>query len=163
MSLKSYSRMAIVSLSDDHHVVRHVPYGLVDWDDAGGIKGIFPQAFELKEKDEGYLSACWREFFRGLKQHQIAGIAAFMGKTRKVTDKQAFACGRIGDIKDACSEYGQKIRVLHEPDPEENLSYSAIRRYQSDNMELLELLASEAWNDVTPSKDVVVLVGPWPR
>jgi hypothetical protein len=155
--------MAIVSLSDDHHVVRHVPNALIDWGDDGGIKGIFPQAFELKERDEGYLSACWQEFFRGLKLHQLAGIAAFMGKKRKVTDRQAFACGRVGDIKEACLEHGQKIRVLHEPDAEENLAYSAIRRYQSDNVELLELLASEAWSDVTPSKDVVALTGPWPR
>jgi hypothetical protein len=156
--------MAITSLSDDDHVVRHVNYGLIDWDeDTGQIRGIFPQAFELKEKDEGYLSACWLEFFRAPKQHQLAGVAAFLGKTRKVTDKQAFVCGRVGDIKAACQEHGQKIRVTYEPDLDENLAYSAIRRYQSDNLELLDLLAKEAWCDITPSKTVVSLSGPWPR
>ncbi|MGT2436495.1 hypothetical protein ACU4GH_11955 [Bradyrhizobium betae] len=157
--------MPITSLSDDHHVVRHVPNALVDWEDeeAGTIKGVFPQAFELKEKDAGYLSTCWREFFAGGKLKQLAGIAAFMGKTRKVTVKQAFAVGRVGDVKAACLEHGQKIRVTHEPDPNENLAYSAIRRYQTDNIELLELLAKEAWNDVVPSKYVVTLIGPWPR
>jgi hypothetical protein len=156
--------MAITSLSDDHHVVRHIPYTLVDWDEqTGAIKGIFPQAFELKEKDEGYLSASWREFFGGAKLRQLAGIAAFLGKTRKVTSKQAFACGRVGDVKAACLEHGQKIRVTYEPDPDENLACAAIRRYQSDNLELLDLLAQKAWCDITPSKDVVSLVGPWPR
>jgi hypothetical protein len=156
--------MAISSLSDDQHVVRHVTNALIDWDDeSGAIKGIFPQAFELKKKDEGYLSACWREFFRGSKLDQLAGIAAFLGKTRNITQKQAFACGRVSDVKAACLEYGQKIRVTYEPDPEENLAYSAIRRYQSDNIELLELLATEAWSDITPSRDVVLLTGPWPR
>jgi hypothetical protein len=156
--------MAIKSLSDDHHVVRHITNALIDWDDqTGAICGIFPQAFELKEKDDGYLSACWREFFGGAKLSQLAGIAAFLGKTRKVTGKQAFACGRVGDVREACLEHGQKIRVTHEPDPEENLAYAAIRRYQSDNMELLDLLATEAWRDITHSRDVVSLVGPWAR
>ena len=76
--------MAITSLSDDDHVVRHVTHTLIDWDDdTGAIRGIFPQAFELKAKDEGYLSACWREFFAGPKLAQFAGIAAFLGKTLK--------------------------------------------------------------------------------
>ena len=156
--------MAIKYLSNEHHVVRHVTNALVDWDEqTGAINGIFPQAFELKEKDEGYLSACWREFFDGTKLQQLAGTAAFLGKTRKVTNKQAFVCGRVSDVKEACLEYGQKIRVTHEPDPEENLAYAAIRRYQSDNMALLDLLATEAWCDITASKDVVSLVGPWPH
>ncbi len=164
MNQITFSAMAIKSLSDDHHVVRHITNALVDWDEQTGvIRGIFPQAFELKEKDEGYLSASWREFFRGTKLQQLAGIAAFVGKTRKVTSKQAFACGRVGDVKEACLEHGQKIRVTYEPDAEENLAYAAIRRYQSDNMELLDLLAKDAWCDVTHSKDVVSLVGPWPR
>jgi hypothetical protein len=79
-----------------------------------------------------------------------------------VTAKQAFACGRVGDIKEACSEYGLKIRVIHEPD-EDNPAYTAIRRYQSDNHELLDLLANEAWSAVTDAKNVVGMFGPWPH
>jgi hypothetical protein len=155
--------MATGSLSDDHHVVRHVNYQQTVRDDATGvILGIFPQAFELLPKDDGYLSANWLEFFSGSRIRCIAAIAAFIAKTRKVTAKQAFACGRVGDIKDACSEYGLKIRVIHEPD-DDNPAYTAIRRYQSDNHELLDLLASEAWSSVTDAKDVVDLIGPWPR
>jgi hypothetical protein len=78
-----------------------------------------------------------------------------------VTDRQAFAPGLVGEIKEACGEYDQKIRVLHEPF-EDNLAYVAIRRYQSDNQELLELLATEAWADITDAKQVVGLIGPWP-
>lgn len=157
--------MRITSLSDDQHVVRHVVYGLIDWEDeaTGRIRGVFPQAFELKEKDEGYLSVCWREFFGGPKLDQISGIAAFLGKTRKVTAKQAFALGQVGSIKDACTDHGQKIRVTYEPNAEENLAYAAIRRYQSDNLELLELLAGEVWSDIVPSKEVASRNGPWPR
>jgi hypothetical protein len=79
-----------------------------------------------------------------------------------VTAKQAFACGRVGDIKEACSDHGLKIRVLHEPD-DDNPAYAAIRRYQSDNHELLDLLATEAWSNLTDARDVVEMVGPWPR
>ncbi len=157
--------MAISSLSDDHHVVRHVSYQQIDRDDVTGvIRGIFPQAFELLPKDEGYLSASWLEFFAGARICCVAAIAAYLARTRNVTAKQAFACGRVGDVKEACSEYGLKIRVLHEPDDEYfNPAYAAIRRYQSDNHELLDLLASDAWSEVTDAKDVVGMVGPWPR
>jgi hypothetical protein len=59
--------MAISSLSDDHHAVRHVSYQQIDRDDVtGAIRGIFPQAFELLPKDDGYLSASWLGFFRQL-------------------------------------------------------------------------------------------------
>lgn len=155
--------MATSSLSDDHHVVRHVSFQQVDRDDTtGAIRGIFPQAFVLHPKDDGYLSASWLEYFAGLHIHCIAAVAAFLGKTRNVTAKQAFACGRVGDVKEACRQFGQKIRVIHEPD-EDNLAYTAIRRYQSDNLELLELLATDVWSRVTDAKDVVGLIGPWPR
>ena len=155
--------MATNSLSDDHQVVRHVSYQQVDRDDVtGAIRGIFPQAFELFPKDDGYLSASWLEFFAGSHLCCIAAIAAFLAKTRKVTAKQAFACGRVGDVKQACSDHGLKIRVIHEPE-EDNLAYTAIRRYRSDNHELLDLLATEAWSAVTDAKDVVGMFGPWPK
>jgi hypothetical protein len=155
--------MATSSLSDDHHAVRHVSYQQIDRDDVtGAIRGIFPQAFELLPKDDGYLSASWLEFFAGSHICCVAAIAAVLSRTRNVTAKQAFACGRVGDIKEACSEYSLKIRVIHEPD-EDNPAYTAIRRYQSDNHELLDLLANDAWSAVTDAKDVVGMVGPWPR
>jgi hypothetical protein len=100
------------------------------------------------------------EFFAGSHICCGAAIAAVLAKTRKVTAKQAFSCGRVGDIKEACSEYGLKIRVLHEPNEEDNPAYTAIRRYQRDNHELLDLLANDA---VIDAKDVVGMVGPWPR
>jgi hypothetical protein len=155
--------MATNSLSDDHHVVRHVNYQQIDRDDAtGAIRGIFPQAFELLPKDDGYLSASWLEFFAGSRICGVAAIAACLARTRKVTAKQAFACGRVGDVKEACNEYGLKIRVLHETD-DDNPAYTAIRRYQSDNHELLDLLANDAWSALTDAKDVVSMIGPWPR
>jgi hypothetical protein len=49
-------------------------------------------------------------------------------------------------VKDACSDCGLQIRVQHEPDPKNpSPAYTAVRRYRSDNLELLELLAGEAW------------------
>ncbi|WGS02207.1 hypothetical protein MTX26_15880 [Bradyrhizobium sp. ISRA443] len=149
-------------MSDDHHVVRHVSFQQIDRDDSGAIRGIFPQAFILYPKDQGYLSASWLEFFAGSTHDRVAAVAAFLAKTRKVTVKQAFACGRVGDIKEACAQFDQKIRVVHEPG-DDNLAYTAIRRYQSDNIELLELLATEAWSHTTDAKDVIDLIGPWPR
>jgi hypothetical protein len=59
----------------------------------------------------------------------------------------------------AFSEFDMRVRV-HEPQPE-NLSYATIRQLKTDNDQLLELLALEAWNDVRIAKPFVEAVGPW--
>ncbi len=58
--------------------------------------------------------------------------------------------GNVGVIKEACATFNQKLRIIHEPN--ENPAYTAVRSYKSDELELLELLASEAWSDVVEAK-----------
>ena len=66
----------------------------------------------------------------------------------------------MGNIKDACLSFDQKVRVLHEPF-DDNLAYAAIRRINTDEAQLLELLAQEAWNDVRWARPYVDAIGPW--
>jgi hypothetical protein len=148
-------------LADDDCVVRHVPFQLIDRDDSGTVRGVFPQAFELRP-DEEYLSACWLEYFNATYLGRLSGIAISISRTRKVTAKQAFAVGKVETIKNACGEFGLKIRVIHEPN-DDNPTYVAVRRYKSENAELLSLLAADAWASVTESSKVYDLIGPWPR
>ena len=56
----------------------------------------------------------------------------------------------VGVVKEACASFNQKIRVIHEPN--DNPAYTAIRNYKSDDLELLELLASDAWSDVVEAQ-----------
>jgi hypothetical protein len=42
--------------------------------------------------------------------------------------------------------------VLHEPKGNPNPAYTAVRQFRSDKLELLELLANDAWCDVVEAK-----------
>lgn len=152
--------MASKSLSDTSSVVRHLSAKDFDVDDQGEVI-IFPHAFELR-KEEPYLSAAWLEFFVGSLDDRIAATAAFMSKTRKINSNHAFAIGNVKEIKTACSEHDQTIRILHEPN-EHNVAYVAVRRYRSDSEELLDLLAREAWAKFANIKAAIVRFGPWQK
>ena len=146
--------MATKSLPETDHVVRHVPFKLLD------DQGLpLPQAFELRP-NEKYLSASWLEFFAGDRAARLAGCACLMSHYRQVKAHDAFAIGNVGEIKDACIEFDQKIRIVSEPD-DLNLAYAAVRQIRTDNLELLELLAQDVWSDVAPAADLVAKVGPW--
>jgi hypothetical protein len=149
--------MATKSLSDNDHVVRHVPFKLID-DDGKPL----PQAYELRS-GETYLSASWSEFFRGNLADRLAGCAGMLHNYRKLKPRDAFAVGNVGEIKDAFGEYNQKIRIVSEHDGllGLNLAYAAVRQVQTDNLELLELLAQDVWNDVHPAAPVLSRTGPW--
>jgi hypothetical protein len=145
------------SLDDDHHLVRHIRESEID--DQEGKLMAFPQAFALRP-NETYLSNGWLEFFDGPTDAQLSGVAAMMSPTRRVKAHHALAIGRVGDIRDACLSFDQKVRILHEPFPE-NLAYATIRRLKTDEAQLLELLAQEAWSDVRVAKPYVEAIGPW--
>jgi hypothetical protein len=146
--------MAIKSLPETDHIVRHVPFKLLD---ENGLP--LPQAFELRPK-ETYLSASWLEFFAGDRAASLAGCASLMSHYRQIKAHDAFAVGNVGEIKDACSDFDQKIRIVSEPD-DLNLAYSAVRQIRTDNLELLELLAQDAWNDVSSASTPIAKIGPW--
>jgi hypothetical protein len=144
-------------LNDDHHLVRHIRESEID--DQEGRLMAFPQAFALRPK-ETYLSNGWLDFFDGPTETQLSGLTAMMSTTRKVKAHHALAIGRVGGIRDACLCFDQKVRILHEPFPE-NLAYATIRRINTDETQLLELLAQEAWSDIRLAKPYVEAIGPW--
>jgi hypothetical protein len=145
------------SLDDNHHLVRHIRESEID--DQEGRLLAFPQAFALRPR-ETYLSNGWLEFFDSATDTQLSGVAAMMSKTRAVKAHHALATGRVGDIRDACLSFDQKVRILHEPF-EDNLAYAVVRRINTDESQLLELLAQEAWSDVRLAKPYVEAIGPW--
>jgi hypothetical protein len=145
------------SLDDNHHLVRHIRESEID--DQEGHLLAFPQAFALRT-GETYLSNGWLEFFDGAIDAQLSGIAAMMSRTRAVKARHALAIGRVGNIRDACKSFDQRVRILHEPF-EDNLAYAVVRRINTDESQLLELLAQEAWSDVRVAKPYVEAIGPW--
>jgi hypothetical protein len=145
------------SLDDNCHLVRHIRESEID--DQEGHLLAFPRAFALRP-GETYLSNSWLEFFDGAIDAQLSGITAMMSKTRAVKARHALAIGCVRDIRDACQSFGQKVRILHEPF-DDNLAYAAVRRINTDDSQLLELLAQGAWSDVRLAKPYVEAIGPW--
>jgi hypothetical protein len=107
----------------------------------------------MLRKGEDYLSASWLEYFPGTRHERLVASVAAFSKARTIKPSHGFTIGNVAAVKDACAGFGQKIRVLHEPDGDPNPAYVAVRRYRSDNMQLLELLAGEAWADWIEAKD----------
>ncbi len=144
--------MATKYLPDEDHVVRHVNSQLLIRDNADQVIGCFPQAFELRPS-ETYLSASWLEFFPGTTEQRQAAVIAAVAVARTVKPTHGFAFGNVGEVKEACATYGMKIRVIHEPaKTNPNPAYTAIRNYRSDDLELLQLLASDAWSQVVEAR-----------
>jgi hypothetical protein len=115
-----------------------------------GLHGVFPQAFSLREKDgvkEAYLSAAWLEVHDGDREQQVAAVKAEFRASMDVRPRAAFALGIVAAIKGVCAQFGDRLRVSHEPDPPLN-SHVAVRRYQDEPMELLEGLATGAWSEL---------------
>lgn len=146
------------SLDSKHHLVRHIRESEID-DQGDGNLLAFPQAFQLR-KDETYLSNGWLEFFDGTQNDCLAGVTTAMWRNRKVKAHHALAIGNVGAIKQAFASFGMRVRILHEPAPD-NISYATVRRVKTNEDQLLELLAQEAWNDVRIAKPFVEAVGPW--
>jgi hypothetical protein len=140
-------------LPDADHVVRHLNSQLLIRE-GDQVIGCFPQAFELKT-GEKYLSAAWLEFFPGTVEERKSTVVAAYAAARTVRPSHGFAFGNVGQVKNACASYGLKIRVIHEPSKTNpNPAYTAIRNYKSDDIELLQLLASDAWSEVVEAKDI---------
>jgi hypothetical protein len=150
--------MASRSLSDDDHVVRHLSPSQFDTDASGALL-VFPQAFELRT-GESYLSTSWLEFFAAPFSDRICATASAISRTRIVKASHAFAVGQVGSIKEACARFGQKIRILHEGNTD-NPAYAAVRQYRSEEIELLDLLARDAWANVVQVQPFLDRVGPW--
>jgi hypothetical protein len=88
--------MANKYLPDADHMVRHVLHQLIR--ESGQVRGVFPQAFELRDGEE-YLSASWLEYFDGTKQEQIKSTVQAIGSARTVKSDHGFAIGNVGEIK----------------------------------------------------------------
>ena len=146
--------MATKYLPDTDHVVRHINSQLLIRD-GDQVIGCFPQAFELKP-GERYLSASWLEFFSGSNEERRSAVIAAIASARAVKPSHGFAFGNVGEVKDACVMFGVKVRVIHEPDKSNpNPAYTAIRNFKSDEIELLQLLASDAWSEVVEAKSYI--------
>lgn len=148
--------MPSVNLPPEHHVIRNVPWTRLRKDDADPEKviGVLGDAFKLRDADDGVLSSTWVEYFAGSQNEKIENaIKAMRASNLEIKTKSGFVFGEVQAIAAIANEKGYKIRVLHEPE-DDNKAHVAMRRWPSEDMELFELLAAEAWSAIVMNVNV---------
>lgn len=138
--------MPTTYVPEEDTLLRHVKPSHVIRADDGTPEGLFPEAFELRD-DEDYLSAAWVESCGGATAAQIKTCIHQFRKKLTVKKKAVFAAGQVQAIKSACLQFGDKVRVCHEPDPPLE-AHVALRQYRDADKALLSLLAVETWSEL---------------
>ena len=146
--------MRPAKVPNDSHVMRYVRKRQLRRDENDNVIGILPQALELRE-GEAYLSVTWLEHFDPQYERGLIQAAEAIRRELTVKDNDGFSTTEVGEFCDICERFDEKVRVLHEPVNDGNTGYVAIRRFPRDNLELLDLLASDAFVDTRVASHVV--------
>lgn len=136
--------MRSITIANENHIARHIKRTWIV--ESEGKVSILPQAFELTDNDDGYLSANWLEYFAGSRPDQLSKIVATT-TGRKFSKSSGFAAGNVGKIKSCCEKYGKQVRIAHE-EASDCPSYAVVRRY-GNNQQLWLELAEAHWDQLT--------------
>jgi hypothetical protein len=118
------------------------------------VTGISPFAFELRS-GETELSVTWIEHFEGSPTEKIHRAVRAFRRSFTPHKRSVFARGMVAKIKEACETFGYTVRIIHDPEPESgNTGHTLIHRWPADELELFELLATEAWSEFFHNRDV---------
>lgn len=146
-----------MGIPDKDHVLRHVPFKKLLRDDQGNIHGLLPQAFELRNKDNGKLSVNWLEYFRNPSHHENINStvqALRMFRDIKTASNCGYGVGNVKVIKDVCKSCGvKKVDIVHSSN-NLNKSHSSILRLPPDDLNLMASLAEDAFNEVILNKNI---------
>jgi hypothetical protein len=138
-----------VPIPEDNHILHHIPWNKLRKNENDEVIGILGEVFKMRETEK-YLSANWLEHFTGTYGEQIIAAVQEVRKCLVVRSKSGFAIGKVDDIKTLCTEKRNlKIRIVYYPTTTKtgykNNSHVAVKSLPADDMELFELLATEAW------------------
>jgi hypothetical protein len=147
-------------IPDDNHIVRQIPWTKLRKDENDNVIGILGEAFKMRES-ESYLSANWLEYFSGSFDEQVISTIQEIRKCVTVKPKSGFAIGKVEAIKNICSEKKNcKIRIVYSPSKTkagyENFTHVAVQSLPEEDMELFELLATEAWDHLVLNSSVQI-------
>ena len=146
--------MPPAKVPNDSHVMRYVRKRQLRRDENDNVIGILPQALELRE-GEAYLSVTSLEHFDPQYEQGLIQAAEAIRRELTVRANDGFSTTEVGDFCDICERFDEKVRVLHEPVNDGNTGHVAIRRFPRDNLELLDLLASDAFVDTRVASHVM--------
>lgn len=155
--------MPPTKLPPEFHIVRQASWTKLrkDDNDPERVIGVLGEAFKMRPVDT-YLSTTALEYFSGDRQQKITGaVQAMRASNLTIPTKSGFAIGNIGRISEAAATKNYRLRVLHEPE-EDNKAHVAVRRFPSDDMELFEMLAADAWSEVVLNSAIAPGAAPAP-
>lgn len=121
-------------------------------DEQGNVIGVFPEAFALRD-GEKYLSVTWLQFFSEDFEQGLVAAATAIRRQLDVRPRDGFTVGCVGAVREICIRSSVRVRILHEP-CDVNEGYSAWRGMPSDNQDLFNLLAADAFVDTRPASAV---------
>lgn len=148
--------MPVTSILPNERLVRFVPYAVLRKDENGDTVdsdghplGVEHGAFVIRAIDDGCLSVTWAEFFAGTPDEALrCAITAFRNSGHKVGAKSGFAIAEVAKIDAFFTSQERKVRYVHDA-IEGNDAHALVRRWPpGDEIELLERLAREVWNEV---------------
>jgi hypothetical protein len=147
-------------IPDDNHILHHIPWNKLRKNENDEVIGILGEAFKMRATEK-YLSANWLEYSTGTYDEKIISAVQEIRKCLVVRGKSGFAIGKVDDVKTLCTEKRNlKIRIVYYPTTTKtgykNNSHVAVKSLPSDDMELFELLATEAWCHLVLNSDIPV-------
>jgi hypothetical protein len=138
-------------IPDDHSVMRFAQLSkhIID-PDTGKSVGVSPAAFALGPEDKGGLSVTWVEHFGpNSSGTRVKAALAYREslKSKHLGAAGAFVSATVGNIKKAAVPFKKNVRVVHDPVPG-NQGHAEIRRFNDDDLELLEHLSADVFGDI---------------
>jgi len=147
------ARAPVKPLPDGATVARYVGYSKLRRDADDNPVGVLHTAFELRPNEE-YLSAAHLDHFDGVRSEKLSALkAAYDPHPLQLKPNGAFALGEVAAIKTACASFARPVRIVNAPSAKLDC-YVQVRQFKSDLIDLLNLLADEAWCDFVVVKDI---------
>ncbi|MBI1262424.1 MAG: hypothetical protein GC184_11940 [Rhizobiales bacterium] len=144
--------MSVVNIPHEHHVIRYASWTKLRKDENDNVLGILPDALRLREVETS-LSTTWIEWFDGPPQNQYLNAVEMIRRTMSVSPRGGMSKANVGNLRELCQTENVSIRIVHEP-TDENDAHASIRRLPRDNLDLLELLAAEAFTETILNRDL---------
>jgi hypothetical protein len=138
------------NLTNEQHIVRHIPFPNLRKDGDGKVIGILPQAFQHRI-DEEYLSVNWLEYFELDKVNNLIETKKSIieaKRSKKIAANSRLAIGNVGKIKEALlkKEIG-KIRIAYAPS-KANPAHSGMYHLPKEDHDLMAMLAEELFDEM---------------
>ena len=141
---------ALLPVTD--HVIRHVPVRNLIYNELGEVIDIYPQAFELRPRED-HLSVNWIQYFDSDFNNGLIKTIHSVRNTRKIGSQAFFAVASIQALKNVFISNSLKPRIAYWPIKKINPSHSGIFHINNE-LEFLQNLQELAFTKHIPNSSI---------